>query len=560
MSLLGRSTDTLWRLLVIAGLVVCAWGSVAVPELLKLRIVLDGKPAPVTSHARYDGKELFLSLDILELLGCKVTLSRREESALVRTPDGAERELALTRIAGAAMVPANDVEALLDVKCAVNKDVCEITTAAFRKAAATPETSVRPQKADAPDTPVASSRMSPTKPTDQKTEPPLRDGSNAKPGPTAAEKPKEEAAKPARAETVQQPDKVDNGGAEGAAQPGADPRDRTVPLVASRAGTAVGPRQTRARVRDVVCEALDPAQARLRILADGAISPRVSMAHDRPALIVDIPGAELESPTASWVFAHPLVSGVEALKDAAPNVLRLLINLSRLVTFRTRPAPPDGYEIAVRLPGLTGRRINELTVVIDPGHGGPSATGCSAVHEGQRVYEKNLTLSMARKVRERLTRLGIHAVLTRTDDSAVSLAARPQQANDLGADLFLSIHVDYAPSNSNASGTTAYYHGSNENGRALAYVLARSVSAAGGLPNRGARSDLERFVTGMAVLRRAEMPAVLLEVAFLSNPNDRAKLISGEFQDKVADAIAEGIKAYVLARIPGLEPVAEQVQ
>lgn len=517
-------------------------------ELKPLRVTLDGNPSP-TTQARFDGKELFITLDILQALGCRYTLDRREESVTIRTRDGVEREVPLTRLAGLSMVSFREIAGVVDVTCHVVGDECQISTRAYREAQ-------KKQAETAP--PPAEPEKRPAEPEKRPAEPPKRATEENPATPPKHAEPEKSAGDPGKTSVenaVQKPDELDQAGENA---PPAEAPERPAAQRTSRGG--VVPRPPTARIRDVVCEAMDPAQARLRILADGVVTPRVAMSRDEPVLVVDIPGGVLDAPTTSWAFSHPLVAGVQALSDAAPNVLRLLVRLSRLVTYRTRPVPPDGYEISVRLPKLVGRRLNEMTVVIDPGHGGPAAPGCSAIHEGQRIYEKNLTLSMARKVRERLVRLGINAVLTRTEDVAVSLAARPRLANDMGADLFLSIHVDFAPNNSNASGTTAYYHGSNENGRAFAHVLARAVSLAGGLPNRGARSDMERFVTGMAVLRTAEMPAVLLEVAFLSNPGDRAKLVREDFQNRVADAIAEGIKAYVEARIPGLEPVTEETR
>ena len=328
-------------------------------------------------------------------------------------------------------------------------------------------------------------------------------------------------------------------------------QERSLP---SRGTLSQPPKAPSARIRDVVCEAVDPAQARLRIVADGVLKPQVSMMRNQPMLVIDMPGAVLETSAMAWRFSHPLVSEVQAVADAAPGLARLLVSVPRLVTYRVIANPPDGYEIALRLPRLTGRRLEEMTVVIDPGHGGPSATGCSAVYEGTRVYEKNLTLKIGRKVYDQLRATGMNVIMTRSDDVAVNLGSRPALANTNLADLFVSIHVDDFPGNPRASGTTAYYHGSDENSRALAHVLASTVSAAAGVPNRGARSDMERFKTGMAVLRSAEMPAVLLEVAYISNPEDRAKLMREDCLNAMARAIAEGIRSYVEAKMPGLEP------
>ncbi len=561
-------------------------------ELATVRIQLDGKPLAGNPVGRYDGKELFVPLDVVRALKGSVAVSPKQDSGEVRGASGAVREVALTRLGGVLMVALDDVAGMLDVTYTVRGDICDLRTERLplpsppKSEGSTKPTSSEtrsqaapPQRADGNAKPAGAKREARSSEPDSGRRPGgARKASGPKAAATELTRPEKTGEAPERAASrsesaerspdakgkteieagatgaVQTPDPVEGAPSRPAAQQPpvrTGERDRGI---ASRGTTTRSTGAPSTHIRDIVCEAVDPDQARLRVLADSSIAPRVAMAKGEPMLVVDIPNAVLETMTTEWAFGHPLVVGVRAISEAAPGLTRLLVKLSRLVTYRVRPDMPDGFEIALRLPRLAGRRLEEMTVVIDPGHGGPAATGCSAMHEGRRVYEKALTLSMARKVYDRLRAMGINVIMTRTDDSAVSLAARPELANNNLADLFVSIHVDDAPGNPNASGTTVYYHGSDENSRALAYVLAQTVSMAGGLPNRGARSDMERFVTGMAVLRRAEMPAVLVEVAYISNARDRAKLVRPDFQDMVARAIAEGIRAYVEARLPAVEP------
>ncbi len=499
------------------------------------------KPLHSSTAALHDGKEVFLPLDAAKAMKLLVTVRPREDSADVALPMGARREVALTRLHGTLMLPLSGIADLLNSAFTVRDGVCTIAA--------------KDQSGQA--SVAAAGRAGTQKPVTVDGTPVMADPSPARPARSEAKAGDHaehgDASQTARGK-IQRPDELDAaGGAEG-------DRGGSAPLEPGRGlpsrGSASRPSApVAARIRDVVCEAVDPAQAKLRIVADAKLAPRITMMKGLSEVAVDIPGTILETSVTDWSFDHPLIAGVKAVSGAAPGITRLLVKLSRLVTYRARQAPPDAFEIAFRLPRLTGRRLEEMTVVIDPGHGGPSATGCSAVHGGTRVVEKALTLKIARKVHDRLSALGLNAILTRTDDSAVSLSARPELANNNLADLFVSIHVDDAPGNPNASGTTAYYHGADENSRALAFVVAQAVSSAGGLPNRGARSDLERFVSGMAVLRRAEMPAILVEVAFISNGGDRAKLVTDEFQRTVADAIARGVCAYVQARLPEAPPL-----
>ncbi len=182
--------------------------------------------------------------------------------------------------------------------------------------------------------------------------------------------------------------------------------------------------------------------------------------------------------------------------------------------------------------------------MVDPGHGGP-ADGCSALYNGQKVFEKNITLSVASRLRQLLREAGTNVMLTRSGDQDVSLSARPGLANENNADLFVSIHVDDCGIPNSASGSTAYYHMNDESSRALAHAIVEHVGQVTGLPNRGAKSDHVLYKHGLAVLRDSAVPAVLVEMGFINNDQDRRKLVSDEFQQSVAQAIFDGIRSYV---------------
>lgn len=176
-----------------------------------------------------------------------------------------------------------------------------------------------------------------------------------------------------------------------------------------------------------------------------------------------------------------------------------------------------------------------FTVVIDPGHGGRDVGTIGA--SGR--YEKDFTLSLARRVLERLEHEpGIQAVMTRTDDSFISQQSlyRPAYANALNADVLISLHGN-SYSDPSVSGTeTLYYH---THSRHLAQLMQQHVTAATGFRNRGIkRKDL-------FVLREARMPAVLIEVGYMTNPEDESLMWSDVFQRRVAAAIVEAIREYL---------------
>ncbi|MGY0693875.1 N-acetylmuramoyl-L-alanine amidase family protein [Virgibacillus sp. FSP13] len=175
-----------------------------------------------------------------------------------------------------------------------------------------------------------------------------------------------------------------------------------------------------------------------------------------------------------------------------------------------------------------------LKVVIDPGHGGKDngATGAS----GQ--YEKNFTLSLSKKVKKLLEQEPeIKVFMTRTDDSFISQESRyrPKYANELNADLYLSIHGNTF-SNPNVSGTeTFYYH---KDSRLFAQLIQKHVVEATEFKSRGImKKDL-------FVVRDTKMPAALVEVGYLTNPQDESEMRTDNFQSRVATSIIEGIKEY----------------
>jgi N-acetylmuramoyl-L-alanine amidase len=171
-------------------------------------------------------------------------------------------------------------------------------------------------------------------------------------------------------------------------------------------------------------------------------------------------------------------------------------------------------------------------IVIDPGHGGkdPGATGYSG------RYEKHFTLDIAKKVYDLMRQdPELEPLMTRTDDSFISLEDRVAFANDAKADLFISIHGNtYKQA---ISGTETYYYTSRS--KAFGEVMHRHVVEATKLPDR----ELRR--SPFKVIRDTEMPAVLLELGYLSTKSDEQAMLSEEFQKRVAAAIVAGAKAYL---------------
>jgi len=222
------------------------------------------------------------------------------------------------------------------------------------------------------------------------------------------------------------------------------------------------------------------------------------------------------------------------------------------------------------------KKLNIQTVVVDAGHGGRDHGKVGA----SGLTEKDVNLMIAMKTRDLLEqRLGLEVVMTRDSDELISLTRRAEIANQSGGDLFISIHCNswFAPQ---TGGFEAYFlspaSGDMEHAVALAENSADDFFAAGGdavsdisfilwdvvqteyinessyfaelvqkamsdrldIRNRGVKQ------ANFTVLQGARMPAILIETAFLSNPEEEAMLSDSSFHDRIAEGIVEAVKKF----------------
>ncbi|NPV52235.1 MAG: N-acetylmuramoyl-L-alanine amidase [Firmicutes bacterium] len=173
-------------------------------------------------------------------------------------------------------------------------------------------------------------------------------------------------------------------------------------------------------------------------------------------------------------------------------------------------------------------------ICLDPGHGGvdPGAIGQAGIKEA------DINLAVAMKLKTELAERGIPTVMTRDDDTFVSLQDRASKANAANAAVFISLHCNSAQ-NREANGAEVYYCIGSRPGEALANAIHASLIKATGLVDRGVKG------TGFYVLRHTKMPAVLVELAFISNSGEEELLANEGFQLKAARAIASGIIDYL---------------
>jgi len=178
-------------------------------------------------------------------------------------------------------------------------------------------------------------------------------------------------------------------------------------------------------------------------------------------------------------------------------------------------------------------RRSSGTVVIDAGHGGKDPGATSVLG----FYEKGINLSVAHKVAGLLSQRGLRVKMTRTSDYFVELEDRAAIANNLNADLFVSIHSDSFPKSTRRGFTVYIARSASSSSRRAASAIARSMSGTG-LNSFGVQT------AGYYVLTGTRGPAVLVEMGYLSNRREAALLRSSSFQNRLAQAVADGISDY----------------
>lgn len=218
-------------------------------------------------------------------------------------------------------------------------------------------------------------------------------------------------------------------------------------------------------------------------------------------------------------------------------------------------------------PQLNGQPPGLRHIVLDPGHGGKDP---GAENGALGLREKSLTLDLARRVKSKLEAKGFRVTLTRQEDLFHALESRAEDANKLGADLFVSLHFNATASKS-VSGVETYaftpsmqpstarssLHSSDRKtypGNAMdgwntlaAYYIQRSLCTSLNSPDRGLKRA--RFT----VLRDIRMPGVLIEGGFVTNDREGKNIGSAAYREKLAAAVVEGIMVYqkTLGRLSG---------
>lgn len=336
-----------------------------------------------------------------------------------------------------------------------------------------------------------------------------------------------------------------------------------------------------------------PDATRLVLDLSGPAEHTLMTLHDPDRVVIDIPAARIDSPQSAWPadrgYIRQLRVGPQSNGD-----LRVVIDLAapaRPRSFTVAPNEAYGHRLVVDLapapaqaaPVVTKSASDahgrDIVIAVDAGHGGldPGSIG------KRGTYEKNITLAIARRLKERIDREpGMRAVLTRNSDHFVELRERITRARARRADMFISVHADsyrdrsvagssvYVLSARGASDESARWLADRENAADLiggvklddkdsvlqsvlldlsqGASMSASIAAAdrvmdelysiGNVTRRGVKS------AGFIVLKSPDIPSILVETAFISNPIEEARLLDPRHQQRLAEAIHKGVRSY----------------
>ncbi|MDI3481541.1 MAG: N-acetylmuramoyl-L-alanine amidase [Tepidanaerobacteraceae bacterium] len=276
----------------------------------------------------------------------------------------------------------------------------------------------------------------------------------------------------------------------------------------------------------------------ITIVADGDIGYELKPDRANRQLSLVIPGVGvdkklLEKETLD--INDGIVKSVELkkVKGSKNYDLQIIVNLNSFTSYELATTPPSSEIKLV----IYKSPLQNKVIVVDPGHGGSDPGACCG-----NVQEKDLNLDIGLKVKDLLEQRGAKVLMTRDKDISVNLYTRAGMANEINADLFISIHIN-AGENASASGTETLYYPDPEK-KALAQAIQKSLVKAIGLADRGI---VER--PGLVVTRETRMPSALVEVGFITNNNDRALLLREDFRQKAAEGIVNGIMNYLTGKL-----------
>lgn len=245
-------------------------------------------------------------------------------------------------------------------------------------------------------------------------------------------------------------------------------------------------------------------------------------------LAIDIENAVFIPVKQDLAVEHPSIVIVRAAQfSAQPPVTRVVVTLKRKMDY---VVSQSAGQLVIDINAQVVGRGH--VVAVDPGHGGrdPGALGPSGLRESDIVLDISL------RVRDLLVRDGIRVAMIREADTTVELPDRPRRAREAGATIYVSVHAN-AHGRATVNGSETYYL--TPQSLALAQMIQDELGVVLGLPSRGIKT------ANFLVLRDSGIPSVLVEVAFISNAEDEARLRETGFRQRLAHAVYRGITRFL---------------
>ena len=255
--------------------------------------------------------------------------------------------------------------------------------------------------------------------------------------------------------------------------------------------------------------------------------------------VFDFKPAILKTEKTTYATENIHINGVR-VGQYEKDIARVVLDVEKFVSYKTEVKDNNyiitfGEQEETKLPEANTKAKNHL-VIIDPGHGG-SDVGTIGKYNGKEIYEKDVDLDIALHVEKMLENAGIKTYMIRNDDTAVDILKRPEIGNSKKGTIYLSIHNN-ASSNSDVKGVQIYFSDSessfkNMSNKQIANIYYEKLAALG--LRKAGMVDNPRYI----VIHKSNMPAFIIEGAFMSNPDDVKLIVDPEFRKQMATAISE---------------------
>ncbi|WP_339789086.1 N-acetylmuramoyl-L-alanine amidase family protein [Paenibacillus sp. FSL R7-0313] len=324
-------------------------------------------------------------------------------------------------------------------------------------------------------------------------------------------------------------------------------KDKIVTLTSNNVSQPTSPSNGNDAATNLVHD-ITYANNQLVVSLDREVAPVISTLKNPERIIVDFPSTNFgnmgQVPSGGSmgrldVNEFPSVTEIRySLFKNDPPQVRIVIELNNISSVNYKQQTIAGkfiLDLSMANEPTTPVNNGKKIVVIDPGHGGSDPGTISFT----KKPEKHFALALGLKVQALLEKEpDIELIMTRETDIYPTRPERVKLANDLNADVFVSIHGNSVTAAPQISGTETYYY-QRESSKALATLIHKNLINALGFNDRGVKNG------NYQVIRETTMPAVLLEIGFLSNQIEEEAMMSETNLNKAAQAIVDGIKEYL---------------